>query len=76
LGETEDGNLLKVKVSGDQDPGYGSTAKMLGQAGICLTMDISKQDKPGGFWTPATIFGSKLIDRLRLHAGLSFDVVE
>lgn len=74
-GQTPDDKTLTVKVSGDRDPGYGSTAKMLGQAGICLAKDISKADKRGGFWTPATIFGSKLIERLKAHAGLSFDLL-
>jgi short subunit dehydrogenase-like uncharacterized protein len=29
----------------------------------------------GGFWTPATMFGDLLVDRLVEHAGLTFDVV-
>ncbi len=32
LGRTEKGEQIRVKVTGDRDPGYGSTAKMLGQA--------------------------------------------
>ncbi len=76
IGETADGNSLRVKVTGDRDPGYGSTAKMLGQAAACLALDIAKTDKPGGFWTPATIFEDCLIERLRAHAGLTFEVDE
>jgi short subunit dehydrogenase-like uncharacterized protein len=49
---------------------------MLGQAGACLALDIGKPAKPGGLWTPATIFGERLIDRLQAHAGLSFEVIE
>ncbi|MEC8429529.1 MAG: saccharopine dehydrogenase, partial [Pseudomonadota bacterium] len=73
-GETASGNTLRVKVTGDKDPGYGSTAKMLVQAGICMAKDM--QDKSGGFWTPASLFGEALIDRLQQHAGLSFERVE
>ncbi len=74
IGETADGDSLRVKVTGDRDPGYGSTAKMLSQAAACLALDITKNEKPGGFWTPATIFEDRLIERLRAHAGLTFEV--
>ncbi len=76
VGRTADGKVLRVKVGGDRDPGYGSTAKMLGEAAICLARDIAKADQPGGFWTPATLLGDKLVARLQAHAGLQFEVLE
>ena len=76
VGKTADGAELRVKVTGDRDPGYGSTAKMLGQAGVCLARDIDKENAPGGFWTPATIFGDQLITRLCRDAGLTFEVLD
>lgn len=76
FGRTDSGQTLRVKVTGDRDPGYGSTAKMLGQAGACLVQDIAKSDCPGGFWTPATIFGQRLIPRLQAKSGLTFEVLE
>lgn len=72
FGKTEAGDVIRARVTGDRDPGYGSTAKMLAQAGICLAQDIAKPDLKGGFWTPATALGDKLIDRLEKHAGLVF----
>ena len=72
VGKTHDGQEIRCKVTGDRDPGYGSTAKMLGQPAVCLVEDITKEDKIGGFWTPASIFGDKIIDRLEKHAGLIF----
>ena len=75
LGRTADGHTLQVKVTGDRDPGYGSTGKMLGQAGACLALDTPKAKTPGGFWTPATIFGDRLIERLVRYSGLRFEVV-
>ena len=75
LGRTADGRQIRTKVTGDRDPGYGSTAKMLGQAAACLALDVDKVATPGGFWTPATIFGDRLIQRLTAHSGLSFDLV-
>jgi short subunit dehydrogenase-like uncharacterized protein len=75
IGTTEAGQQLRVKVTGDRDPGYGSTAKMLGQAGACLAQDFAATGRKGGFWTPATVFGDTLIERLVAHAGLTFEVV-
>jgi len=75
-GKTDSGQEIRCKVTGDQDPGYGSTAKMLGQAAACLAQDISKDKVSGGFWTPASIFGTQLIARLESHAGLTFEVID
>jgi len=75
-GFTDDDRGLAVKVTGDRDPGYGSTGKMLGEAATCLALDLDKQAKPGGFWTPATAFGETLVERLQAHAGLVFEVLD
>jgi short subunit dehydrogenase-like uncharacterized protein len=73
FGIRPDGQTLQAKVTGDRDPGYGSTAKMLGEAVICLALDIDN-DRPGGFWTTASLFGDRLISRLTEHAGLRFEL--
>jgi short subunit dehydrogenase-like uncharacterized protein len=73
-GTTADGRQIRTKVTGDRDPGYGSTGKMLGQAAACLALDIDKAAAPGGFWTPASLLGDRLIERLTRHAGLAFEV--
>ena len=75
-GKTDAGDQIRCKVTGDQDPGYGSTAKMLGQAAACLVQDVPKDEVQGGFWTPASIFGDQLITRLVKNAGLKFEVIE
>lgn len=75
LGDTDSGEQIRCEVTGDRDPGYGSTAKMLSQAAACLAQDIA-DDTPGGFWTPATLLGDSLIERLEAHAGLEFLLVE
>lgn len=76
VGKTEAGQTLKIKVTGDRDPGYGSTGKMLGQAALSLAIDHVKEAKKtgsvGGFWTPATMFDDRFIQRLTKHAGLEF----
>jgi short subunit dehydrogenase-like uncharacterized protein len=76
FGTTADGRSIRTRVTGDRDPGYGSTAKMLGQAGACLAQDLGNSGVKGGFWTPATIFGDRLIARLTRHSGLTFEVLE
>ena len=76
FGQTTKHDTIIIKVTGDRDPGYGSTSRMLSQAALCLAQDISKEDVGGGFWTPASAMGDKLIARLEAHAGLSFEVVE
>ncbi|MCO5401730.1 saccharopine dehydrogenase family protein [Ralstonia soli] len=77
FGRTDDGRTLRVKVTGDRDPGYGSTGKMLGQAAASLALDHVKDGiktgRPGGFWTPATMFDDRFIERLTRHAGLRFE---
>jgi short subunit dehydrogenase-like uncharacterized protein len=75
VGKTDSGNKIKVKVTGDRDPGYGSTAKMLGEAAVCLAL-LPKEEKAGGFWTPSTAYGMSLVNRLTKNAGLTFEVLE
>ena len=73
-GLDEAGKRHTVGVTGDKDPGYGSTSKMLTEAGLCLAQDVSRDDTPGGVYTPAPAMGDKLIKRLVKNAGLTFTV--
>jgi short subunit dehydrogenase-like uncharacterized protein len=75
FGKTADGQTIRAKVAGDADPGYLSTSKMLGQAAACLAA-LDKSEKPGGFWTPSTLFGDRLIEALKSHAGLTFQALD
>lgn len=70
LGKTGNGDLLRLRVKGDRDPGYGSTSKMLAESAVCLASDA--RTVGGGFWTPAAALGVPLRDRLEQNAGLSF----
>ena len=67
-----DDQTIKASVSGDMDPGYGSTSKMITESAVCLVKDC--KDLPGGIYTPAASMGEKLIKRLERNAGLSFKV--
>ena len=70
LGEDSHGHELSYIVTGDMDPGYGSTSKMIAQAAICLVRDC--RELPGGIYTPAPAMGEKLINRLTKYAGMTF----
>ena len=48
---------------------------MLAEAGICLALEVSKDERRGGFWTTATAFDERLINRLTRNAGLGFEVL-
>jgi short subunit dehydrogenase-like uncharacterized protein len=74
FGRTAAGGRITVKVTGDRDPGYGSTAKMMVAAALTLAQ-VDRRTTPGGFWTPSTAMGSSLLHALRATAGLSFEVL-
>ncbi|MBT8099616.1 MAG: saccharopine dehydrogenase NADP-binding domain-containing protein [Gammaproteobacteria bacterium] len=74
FGEFADGDSIKAKVTGDRDPGYGSTSKMLSECAVCL----AGNDLPGagGVLTPASAMGDALLQRLRANAGLTFELLD
>ena len=72
VGETADGKTLRAVVTGDMDPGYGSTSKMIGESAVCLLKNPALA--AGGILTPAAALGSLLIDRLQCNAGLTFQL--
>ena len=67
-----DGSSIHAAVSGDMDPGYGSTSKMIAESAICLVKECP--ELPGGIYTPAPAMGEKLIARLQASAGLTFKI--
>lgn len=67
-----DGRMVRAGVTGDRDPGYGSTSKMISECAMCLLRDAT--DVAAGFWTPGAAMQHKLIKRLVENAGLTFRV--
>lgn len=67
-----DGRAVRAGVTGDRDPGYGSTSKMISECAICMLRDVT--DVAAGFWTPGAAMQHTLIKRLRDNAGLTFAV--
>ena len=64
---------MQARVTGDMDPGYGSTSKMIAESALCLVKDCDTL--PGGIYTPAPSMGETLISRLVQRAGLTFDLI-
>ncbi|TPG13527.1 saccharopine dehydrogenase family protein [Sphingomonas oligophenolica] len=64
-----DGTRIDAVVTGDRDPGYGSTSKMIAESALCLVEDVAGD---GGIWTPGALMGPELRTRLKAHAGLTF----
>ncbi len=68
--EMGDGAVVKAVVTGDKDPGYGSTSKMIAESALTLL----ENDTHGGIFTPGAIIAAPLIKRLQANAGLTFTI--
>jgi short subunit dehydrogenase-like uncharacterized protein len=67
----EPGPKLGVRIVGEGDPGYAATARMLGEASMCLAEDALPERY--GVLTPASAMGDFLAARLG-GAGVTFTV--
>ena len=72
IGTLANDQVLRLRIKGDRDPGYGSTSKMLAETAVCLALDDPRV--AGGFWTPAAALGDHLLSRLVRNAGLTFEL--
>ena len=74
IGKSLEGKTLNLSVTGQGDPGYGSTCKMISETALLLL--ATNKDKTGvGFLTPASALGSDLVNRLEKHADVKFNKV-
>jgi short subunit dehydrogenase-like uncharacterized protein len=73
-GRTGAGHELDVRLDADGHPGYLSTARLLGEAGILLAEDGSTPERAGCL-TPAAALGTACVDRFA-HARLRFSVAD
>ena len=72
IGKLADGRQIRSRITGDRDPGYGSTSKMLAESAVCLACD--DLESAGGILTPAAAMAAPLIERLTSNAGLTFEI--
>ncbi|MFC5381174.1 saccharopine dehydrogenase family protein [Aquipuribacter nitratireducens] len=68
---TTSGRVVEAVLRSPGDPGYVSTARMLGEAALALVHDRDRLPDRAGVLTPATAFGDVLLRRLRA-AGVTF----
>lgn len=66
------GETVLCRMAGG-DPGYGDTAKMLAEAGLCLALDKTLPEHTGVI-TPASAMGEALMPRLA-RAGLTLGLI-
>ncbi|GAB5363285.1 hypothetical protein AAMO2058_000870400 [Amorphochlora amoebiformis] len=71
------GSKLLVRIGFSVDPGYEDTARILVESGLCTLQDEIEKEGKCGLLTPASAFGSKLLDRLRengrgIHLSFSY----
>ena len=71
---TTTGARLVCEIHAHGDPGYRSTAVMLGQSALALAGDPDRLPDRAGVLTPSTAMGHELARRLRA-AGHRYDVV-
>lgn len=72
-GRTPAGRCVRVELEADGQPGYLTTAKMLGEAGLLLAEQGATPQRAGCL-TPATALGTQSLPRLE-RAGARFSVV-
>ena len=67
------GGVSVVAQMSGGDPGYGDTARMMAEAGLCLALDGERLPAAAGVITPASAMGDALFPRLE-RAGLRLQV--
>lgn len=70
LAEMKDGRVFRAAVTGDKDPGYGCTSKMIAESALCLVHDVPTGG--AGITTPGAVMGAPLLKRLAANAGMTF----
>ncbi|QKY20006.1 saccharopine dehydrogenase NADP-binding domain-containing protein [Halolamina sp. CBA1230] len=56
---------VEAEFGADWGPGYGATARMLGESAVCLVREEVDSPLDGGVLTPASGIGMPLVGRLR-----------
>jgi short subunit dehydrogenase-like uncharacterized protein len=69
---TPDGQPVRVEIEADGHPGYLTTARMLGEAGLLMAEPGATPERAGCL-TPATALGTQSIERFE-RAGMRFSV--
>ena len=68
IAEMKGRDPVRLVVTGDRDPGYGSTSKMIAEAALAL----NETESAGGVFTPGALMAAPLVARLEAYAGIRF----
>ena len=66
-------NKISVTVTGDRDPGYAATARMLTESALCMLLERKTIPDVSGVLTPAAGIGDILVSRLK-DKGITFKI--
>ena len=66
-------NKISVTVTGDRDPGYAATARMLTESALCMLLERKTIPDVSGVLTPAAGIGDILVSRLKDN-GITFKI--
>jgi len=64
-GAGDDAFTVEAEFGADWGPGYGATARMLGESAVCLVRNDVASSLDGGVLTPVSGIGMPLVERLR-----------
>ncbi len=73
IGTDNQGRELRGAMKGMDDPGYGSTSKMIARIAMHLADTPRTFAKPG-IWTPAALLGPELADYLAENSVMRFEL--
>ena len=68
-----DDNKISCIVTGDQDPGYAATAKMLSESALSMLLNRKSIPDISGVLTPSSGIGDIIVSRLR-GKGVTFNI--
>ena len=75
IGSMENIKKVSLTVTGDSDPGYSATAKMITESALSVLLDQDRIPKVHGVLTPASGIGAVLAERLK-DKGINFSINE
>ncbi|MGY8782284.1 MAG: saccharopine dehydrogenase family protein [Fidelibacterota bacterium] len=73
VGYINDSKNKSLIITGDRDPGYGATAKMITESALSILLEPESIPQNYGVLTPATGIGMILVDRLK-NKGIKFNL--
>lgn len=71
IGEGPNDKKIHVALTGDEEPGYRTTSKLIAETAFCL---IEAHGLAGGIWTPVAALADALCDRIEANTPISTSI--